>query len=343
MLRHVMPRGPRLDAPDTLHHVTVRGIEGRPLFRDERDRDDFVRRLGDLAQAGALTVYAWALLSNHAHLLVRTGVWPLSRAMRSLLTGYAGTFNRRHHRRGHLFQNRYKSIVVEEESYFLELVRYLHLNPLRAGIVKDLRELDGYPYSGHAVMMGRRTAIWQDANTVLGRFGRNPGRARSRYRAFVAAGVPQGRREELQGGGLRRSAGGWVAVQALRRGREVYAYDERILGSSDFVTRLLEDMEKGQTRTRGPTASRMNMDTLIHKVCSTAGIHPEALTGEGRRPAVAEARAGIAYLWVECLGRSGPRLAPALGLQPAAVYKAARRGQAQQARWRRLLEGCKDI
>lgn len=338
MFRYVMPRGPRLDAPGTLHHVTVRGIEGRRLFRDDRDRDDFLRRLKDLAQAEILTVYAWALLSNHVHLLVRTGARPLSRAMRSLLTGYAGAFNRRHHRRGHLFQNRYKSIIVEEEPYFLELVRYLHLNPLRAGVVKNLRELDGYPYTGHAVMMGRRTASWQHTNAVLGRFGRNPGRARSRYRAFVAAGVPQGRREELQGGGLRRSAGGWIAVHVLRRGREVYAYDERILGNSDFVTRLLEEMEKGHPQTRGSAASRVNKDTLIRKVCSAVGIHPDALTGEGRRPAVAEARAGIAFLWIECLGRSGPQLAPALGLQPAAVYKAARRGQDQQARWRRVLE-----
>lgn len=333
-----MPRGPRLDAPGTLHHVTVRGIEGRPLFRDERDRDNFVRRLADLAQAGALTVYAWAFLSNHVHLIVRTGVGPLSKAMQSLLTGYAGAFNRRHHRRGHLFQNRYKSIVVEEEPYFLELVRYVHLNPLRAGIVKGLRELDAYRYTGHAVMMGRRAAPWQDTSTVLGRFGRDPGRARSRYRAFVAAGVPQGRREELQGGGLRRSSGGWLTVQALRRGREAYAYDERILGSSDFVAGLLEDMEKAQTRTRGSKVKKVNMDTLTRKICGAVGIHPEALVGGGRRPAVAEARAGIAYLWVECLGRSGPPLALALGLQPAAVYKAVRRGQVRQAQWRRLLE-----
>src|SRR3990172_7539602 len=133
-----MPRGPRLDAPGTLHHVMVRGIERRAIFRDDRDRADFLRRLAALAAGGALTVYAWALLPNHCHLLLRPGARPLARAMRSLLTGYAGAFNRRHHRAGHLFQNRYKSIVVEEEPYFLELVRYLHLNPVRAGLVPNL-------------------------------------------------------------------------------------------------------------------------------------------------------------------------------------------------------------
>lgn len=148
-----MPRGPRLDAPGILHHVVVRGIERRPIFRDDRDRDDFVRRLSDSALAQAIRVYAWALLPNHAHLLVRTEGKPLARAMRSLLTGYAGAFNRRHHRAGHLFQNRYKSIVIEEEPYFLEVVRYLHLNPLRAGVVADLPALARYPYCGHAALL----------------------------------------------------------------------------------------------------------------------------------------------------------------------------------------------
>ncbi len=120
-----MPRGPRLDAPGVLHHVMARGIERRAIFRDDTDRADFVRRLATRAEAGAVTVYAWALLPNHFHLLIRTGTRPLAHTMRALLTGYAGAFNRRHHRRGHLFQNRYKSIVVEEEPYLLELQRQL--------------------------------------------------------------------------------------------------------------------------------------------------------------------------------------------------------------------------
>lgn len=102
-----MPRQPRLDAPHTLHHVMVRGLERRNLFRDDSDRADFVARLAALAEGGALSVYAWALLPNHAHLLVRTGNRPLPRSMRSVLTGYAGAFNRRHHRVGHLFQKQH--------------------------------------------------------------------------------------------------------------------------------------------------------------------------------------------------------------------------------------------
>jgi putative transposase len=116
-----MPRGPRLDAPGVLHHVMVRGIERRAIARDARDRADFVARVAALATAQAWTIYAWAVLPNHAHLLVRTGTRPLAHTMQALLAGYAGAFNRRHRRQGHLFQNRYKSIVVEEEPYLLEV------------------------------------------------------------------------------------------------------------------------------------------------------------------------------------------------------------------------------
>src|SRR4030066_1672423 len=144
-----MPRQARLDAPGVLHHVMGRGIEQGLIFRDDPDREDFIRRLSELALKQAWTIYAWALMPNHFHLLVRSGRSPLSRNMRALMRGYAGYFNRRHNRHGHLFQNRYKSIVCEEETYFLELVRYLHLNPFRAKMVKIIDDLDKYSFTGH--------------------------------------------------------------------------------------------------------------------------------------------------------------------------------------------------
>jgi len=130
-----MPRQARLDAPGTLHHVIVRGIEKRPAQRgidDRTDRDNFVSRLGQIASETETVIYAWALMTNHAHIFLRSGPYGLSKCMQRFLIGYAVTYNRRHHRYGHLFQNRYKSIVCDEDSYFRELVRYIHLNPLRA-------------------------------------------------------------------------------------------------------------------------------------------------------------------------------------------------------------------
>jgi REP element-mobilizing transposase RayT len=310
----------------------VRGIERTAIFRDDRDRTDFVTRVATLAEQGAWTIYAWALLPNHAHLLVRTGHRPLPRTMRSLLTGYAGAFNRRHHRVGHLFQNRYKSIVVEEEPYLLELVRYLHLNPLRAQVVADLRTLDRFPWAGHSALLGTVPRPWQETTTILRQFGATRRRARPAYRTFVAEGLPAGRRPEFQGGGLLRSHGGWVGVTALRRGREAYQGDERILGGGEFV----EDYRRAITAAT-PVPSRLSLDTLRTRVCRHVGVPPTALAGGGRTPALTRARAGIAYLWVEVLGRSGRALAPTLGVHPSAVPKAARRGARAAVEWRRLL------
>ncbi len=313
-----MPRGPRLDASGVLHHVMVRGIERRAIFRDDRDRGEFVRRLASLAQSGALSVYAWALLPNHVHLLIRSGQRSLSGAMRSLLTGYAGAFNRRHRRSGHLFQNRYKSIVVEEETYFLELVRYLHLNPLRAGVLRDLRQLDRYPWTGHAALLGHRGAPWQALEAVLERFGPARRRARERYRVFIADGVGQGRRAELQGGGLLRSAGGWEAVQALRRGRERWAADERILGSSAFV----ETIRREATIPQGAAArasARAAFPALLDQCAVVWGVTPAELVGGSRRRVVAHARAVASGLAVRELGVPIPEVARALGISSTVV------------------------
>jgi len=257
--------------------------------------------------------------------------------MRSLLTGYAGAFNRRHGRSGHLFQNRYKSVVVDEEPYFLELIRYLHLNALRAGVVPDLRRLDSYPYTGHAALIGTHPRPWQDTGSVLQRFAARTGRARAQYRAFVAEGAGHGRRPELMGGGLIRSAGGWAAVRELRRGREGYAADERILGRSEFVEGLLREVEEAEARRRTATQKTPDLDALLRKVARTAGVAQEALVGGGRRRDIARARDGLAYLWIEVLGRSGRQLAYHLRIRPESVYKGARRGGEEQALWRGVV------
>jgi len=140
-----MPRQPRLDAPGLLQHVMARGIERREIFKDDKDRNSFLQRFAIILEETQTQCYAWALIPNHFHLLVRIGPTPLSKVMRRLMTGYAVTFNKRHKRSGHLFQNRYKSVICEEDPYLLELIRYIHLNPLRACIVNDLKELDNIP------------------------------------------------------------------------------------------------------------------------------------------------------------------------------------------------------
>ena len=159
----------------------IRGIERTAIFRNDEDRESFLDRIGETLLESSTPCYAWSLLGNHVHFLLSTGKIPIARVMRKVLTGYAVTFNRRYRRSGHLFQNRYKSILCEEDVYLRELVRYIHLNPLRAGVVKDLRELGSYGYSGHSVLMGKNKREWQDRDYVLRYFGQTEREAQEEW------------------------------------------------------------------------------------------------------------------------------------------------------------------
>lgn len=318
-----MPRQARLDAPGTLHHVMARGIERVKVFRDERDRADFLARLGSLCHSGALTVYAWALLPNHFHLLVRTGRQPLARSMRKLLTGYVVNFNRRHKRVGHLFQNRYKSILCEEEPYLLELTRYIHLNPLRAGLVPSVAKLNAYPWTGHAALLGWVERAWQDTEMILAHFGRRRKEAVKRYMAFVREGVAQGRRPELVGGGLVRSAGGWSEVLALRRKGAKVASDARILGSGEFIEELLGEAEQRLKETLRFSAKLPELGSLARKIAAREGVTEAELRSGSRARRVGRGRQVFSQVAVRKLGYSGAEVARFLGVTTSAVNRAA--------------------
>ena len=178
-----MPRKARIDAVGALHHIIIRGIERRRIFTDDQDRDNFIERLGDIVTETDTFCFAWALIPNHVHILLGTGETALAKVMSRLLTGYAVSYNRRHRRYGHLFQNRYKSILCQEDGCLLELVRYIHLNPLRARIVTNLAELDKYPYCGHSALMDKMPREFQNTDYVLRLFGNNLVDARKAYRA----------------------------------------------------------------------------------------------------------------------------------------------------------------
>lgn len=195
-----MPRFARLDIAGLLQHVMVRGIESRDIFIDDHDRQRFVDRFASLLSETGVRCYAWTFLSNHFNALLMPTSTPLSSFMRRLLTGYAVSFNRRHKRSGHLFQNRYKSIVCKEEPYLLELVRYIHLDPLRAGMVKPLDELDHYRWSGHSVLLGNRSFPARKTDSVLEGFGNNPAMARRNYRRSCRAGGRCGPRPRWSAG-----------------------------------------------------------------------------------------------------------------------------------------------
>lgn len=313
-----MPRAARIDYPGLVQHVIIRGIERGKIFLDDQDRQLFLDRFSHLLEQTGTDCLAWTLLDNHAHFLLRIGqTCSLARFMRRLLTGHATSFNLRHQRSGHLFQNRYKSIVCEEEAYLLELVRYIHLNPLRAGIVPDMDALDLYRWCGHGVLLGKHTLRGQVTEEIMTRFSSRSGKARQLYRQFVADGVAQGQRDELVGGGLRRAS----HLVEMREEEGERVFDHRVLGGEDFVRQVLQRSEQE------PAVAKLSLGELLQRVAHHFDLPAELLRQRKRSRQVAEARSVLCYFAVREMGINGELVGRTLNISRAAVSFAAGRGE----------------
>jgi len=322
-----MPRKARIDAPGALHHIILRGIERRKIFYDDNDRNNFLERLGVILIETKTSCFAWALIPNHLHLLLRTGVAPIATVMRRLLTGYAVSFNHRHRRHGQLFQNRYKSILCQEDQYLLELVRYIHLNPLRTKLVSDLKILDKYPYCGHSVVMGKNKHDWQDTDYILNFYDSKHSIARRRYWSYVKKGIPEGQRPDLAGGGLIRSAGGWSVVKSLRKSAARIKGDERILGDGNFVEKVLKESQENFERKYEIEANGYDFDWLVKQVALSLNIKPEDVLIRGKYKQTVKARDLLCYWGTRELGMTTVELAKKLKLAQPTISQAAMRGQ----------------
>lgn len=332
-----MPRGARIDSADAVHHIMVRGIERKKIFESDDDRDHFLHRLGVIILETGTTCLAWSMMPNHFHLLCRTGKVPISTFMRRLLTGYAVWFNRSRRRQGHLFQNRFKSILCQEDSYLLELVRYINLNPLRAGLVRDLDELDAYSYSGHGALLGKSKHLWQETEEILRSFGRGPAPARKAYRNFVEKGIEQGRRTDLAGGGLIRSAGGWEGLK-IKRSEGIYQRsDERMLGDSEFVAKVLAQSKEQIKKSHALRAAGIDLDKIAKRVSQIMGLAPKEILVTSKQRNIVNARSLFCYWAVEELGVSMSSLAIRFGILIAAVSKSVTRGRAIAEQGRHCL------
>ena len=322
-----MPRKSRIDAAGALHHVIARGIESGKVFQDTTDKRNFLDRLGGILNDTETRCYAWALISNHFHLLLRTGAVPIATVMRRLLTGHALWYNRRHRRYGHLFQNRYKSILCQQDPYLLELVRYIHLNPLRAHLVRDLESLDKYSYCGHSAIMGRRHNDWQNTEAVLRLFGEKISFARRQYRVFLQKGIALGKREDLIGGGLIRSSGGWANVKAMRHAKIFQKADERILGDGDFVEQVLAAAEEEMARKYALKEKGVNLDRVSELVAELFDLPPSELWLPGKHRRRVQARSVLCYWACRELGISMSELSRRLNMSVMAVSYAVQRGE----------------
>jgi REP element-mobilizing transposase RayT len=311
-----MPRNSRIDIPGLLQHVIVRGIEKRPVFLDDQDREEFLSRFSLLLKETSTDCYAWALLDSHFHLLLQPQIVKLAHFMRRLLTGYAVVFNLRHGRAGHLFQNRYKSIVCDSDSYLLELVRYIHLNPVRAGIVTGLEDLAGYPWCGHGELLGKRSRTLISEDGVLSHFAQGRTTARKRYAQFIADGIATPAKVKLSAGGKRTS-------QALDPGLgNDVLYDDRILGGGCFVEQVLNTAEIDTD------APALSMADLMEQVAEYFQLERTRLSKPSKERKLAQAKAVICYMALRELGLRGIDVSAELACTPAAVSHAAKRGEA---------------
>jgi putative transposase len=301
-----MARPLRLEFAGALYHVTARGNERKPIYRDERDRQRFLERLATVAAGFSVRVHAYVLMRNHYHLLVETPAGNLSRAMRQLNGVYTQDFNRRHRRAGHLFQGRYKAILVDKDSYLLELSRYIHLNPVRVG---EVRQPWDFGWSSAGAFVGKRRAPnFLVVGEVLGHFGRRRATARRRYAAFLLDGMEKG------------DAKPWAAVEG-----------QLLLGEPPWVERMKRRLGAwpagGEETGRRKLSLRPPLSVLLTQVCREARVERAALMRRrGLRGSWAR-RVAMALAWELC-GLSQSEIAQALGVGPYAVSKAVARTDA---------------
>ena len=246
-------------------------------------------------------------MSNHVHVAIQVGAIPLSRIIQNLSFRHTRWINWRQSRSGHLFQGRYKAVLVDADAYLLELTRYIHLNPVRAGIVK---EPEDYPWSGHRAYLGREVIPWLTTDWVLSQFSKRVGSARRAYERFIRDGKKGGYRKEYRLGS---------------------GTDSRILGDDEFIDRVLEKEEK---RTR----RRVNLDRILREVCKTFSLGEKELLISGRGRRVSRARGMAAWLVLECGIGTLAELSRRTGRDVTTLSSAAKRLQIRSKRDLELAE-----
>jgi hypothetical protein len=224
-----------------------------------------------------------------------------------------------------LFQNRYKDIICEDEPYFLELVRYIHLNPVRAGIIRMPEELGVYPWTGHGTLMGLSSNPWQTTTSVLERFGQTLKTARIQYRNFILDGWTGKEDERFEGGGLIRSMGGMAATLTAQREGQRQAYDQRVLGSGDFVEGVLHRAEAQESERR--RMHSMSIETVQVFIARKLGIQPSELQEKGRSRQTSRGKAMLLYVGVHWLGRRLKELEKIVKISSGTASRALRRGK----------------
>ena len=287
-----MPRKARLTAPGVVHHIMARGLDGMDIFREAADKQFFLSLLAHGILKNNYRCYAWALMDNHYHLLLRTSDQPLSRFMRRLNSVYASYVNKKYQRKGYLFQDRFKSIATQDQHYLEEIVRYIHLNPIRANCCHSLQSLSTYPWCGHAALVGKVRNNFQNRPDVLKRFSKDAMTAIDKYCEFMEKGLGKENANEI--------------VSMLRKGNEGTA-DRRktgcwVIGDSQFVREMVESASARLLNLREYRKKGWTIERLAAMVGEQMGVAQKEICIHRRIGVVPNARKAIAFLGHRVLG-----------------------------------------
>ncbi len=263
-----MARKPRIHFPGACYHVMLRGNGGDDLFFDNEDRYRFYILLQHCIERYGCRVHAFCLMSSHIHLALQVGTVPLSRIMQNLSLRYTRWINKRLERNGHLFQGRYKAILVDEENYLLQLVSYLHLNPVRAGMEKNPED---YAWSSHRTYLGEEILPWLTVEPVLSQLSPTVDRAQKLFAEFVTQQIGQGYRKDFHGQS---------------------SMDGRVCGEDSFVGQVLNQAEQ-------ETMIRPKLIDVISSVKGLFGVSDDELHESGQGIQISKIRSMLAWAVLE--------------------------------------------
>ncbi len=304
-----MARQRRVEFPGAFYHVLARGNNRQVVFRDDQDYLVYVTRLKRYYKRYNFFLYAYTLMPNHIHLLIEISETPLSKTMQGIQQSYTSYFHRKYKSVGHLFQGRYKAILCQQEKYLLELVRYIHLNPIRASLVKNP---DEYKWSSHYAYLDYLNQPFVSKNFVLKMFSFDEFTAKNLYRQFINEGLSQGQK------------------------REYYdIIDQRYLGSSEFVKKieikLRENTKNGESEKRlrifqnRVAPEDKTVDNILKVVSDVTGISPECIIGRSKVRRISDVRALYSFFTSRYFGISNKSLAKFLNREDSSIANMIRK------------------
>ena len=279
-----MPRKARITVVGAIHHIMARRIEGQELFFDDSDRIYFRNHLENLLLKSGYLLYGWCLMSNHYHLLIRINEYPLSNFMRILNGQYAQYLRKKIGNRGFIFQDRYKSIVTQDQNYIEEMIRYIHLNPIRANILKTILQLDTYPWTGHSILVGRKTWSIQNTIDILKRFSKDKKQAVVLYRKFIKD-------------GLHNESSLYSTIRATNYQKEnIHNSGSWVIGNREFISKAFENDNQHKTRLARYIREGITIDEIVSKKAKQFGLSSGEIMHRGKNNLRSHVRKICAYI-----------------------------------------------